>query len=110
MLRNFNNEVEETRRCLSAAMQATLPSKQFSATIVLALVQLSLTKERIRRTVNLNERRKLINEFDRTRNAIKKGIKLLRNGTGTLRGGRRDMPELRQHLQDRVAQGERRLQ
>ena len=104
MLRNFNNEVEETRRYLSAAMQATLPSKQFSVTIVLALVQLSLTKERIRKTTNLQERRELIHEFDRTRNAIQKGIKLLGNGKGSLRTGRGDMPELRQHLQDRVAQ------
>ena len=104
MLRNFNNEVEETRRYLSAAMQATLPSKQFNATIMLALVNLSLTKERIRKTTDLQERRKLIHEFDKCRNAIQKGIKLLGNGKGSLRGGRRDLPELRQHLQDRVAQ------
>jgi hypothetical protein len=103
MPRNFNNEVEETRRCLSTAMQATLPSKQFSATIMLALVQLSLTKERIRKTTNLQERGGLIREFDKCRNAIQKGIRLLGNGKGSLRRRRGDMPELRQHLQDRVA-------
>ncbi len=83
MSRNFTNEVEETRRCLSVAMQATLPSMQFSATITLALVQLSLAKGRIRKTRNLRERRGLILEFDQCRNAIQKGIKLLGNGTGT---------------------------
>ena len=107
MLRNFNNEVEETRRCLSAAMQATPPSKQFNATIVLALVQLSLTKERIRKTTNLQERRELIHEFDKCGNAIQKGIRLIGNGKGSIRGGRGDMSEVRQHVQDRVAQGER---
>lgn len=106
MLRNFSKEVEEARVKLCTAMQGTLPSKQFGATLMLLLVNLSMAKDRIR-TANLNERRKLINEFDRDRNAIKKGIKLLGNGKGTLRGGRGDLSELRQHLQDRVAQGGR---
>jgi|GEM_PF-3972849 len=110
MLRNFNNEVEKARVNLCKAMQATPPSKQFSATIMLALVNLSLIKERIRRTANLNERRELIREFDKCRNAIRKGIRLLANGKGSLRGGRGSVPKLRQHLQDRVAEGERRLQ
>lgn len=105
MSRNFDREVEETRRCLSTAMQTTPPSKQFSATIMLALVQLSLTKERIRKTTNLQERRKPINEFDKCRNAIQKGIRLLGNGTGSLRRGRGNMHELRQRLPNRVAEG-----
>ena len=98
MPRNFKNEVEETRRCLSTAMQKTPPSKQFSATIMLALVQLSLAKERIRKTTNLQEKRELIYEFDKCRKAIQKGIRLLGNGKGSLRRGRRDMSELRQRL------------
>ena len=107
MPRNFGREVEEARVNLCEAMQATLPSKQFSATIMLALVNLSLTKERISKTTNHNERRKLIHEFDKCRNAIQKGIRLLGNGTGTLRRGRRDMPELQQHLPNRLAEGGR---
>ncbi len=87
MLRNFDNEVEETRKCLSAAMQATLPSKQFSATIMLALVQLSLIKERIRTTTNLQRRKEFICEFDECRNALQKGIWLLGNSKGSPRTG-----------------------
>ncbi len=85
MLRNFNNEVEEARVNLCKAMQATLPSKQFSATIMLVLVQLSLIKERIRKRQNLQQRRELIREFDKCRNALQKGIRLL--GKGSLRTG-----------------------
>ncbi len=107
MLRNFNNEVEKARVNLCKAMQTTIPSKQFGATVMLALVQLSLAEERIRRTANLNERRKLINEFDKCRNAIQKGVWLLGNGKGSLRRRRGSVPKLRQHLQDRVAEGER---
>ena len=105
MPRNFSSEVEEARVNLCEAMQTTLPSKQFNATIMLALVHLSLTKERIHKTTNLLARRKLINEFDKCRNAIRKGIRLLGNGKGTLRRGRGDMPELRQHIPNRLAQG-----
>ena len=106
MFRNFGKEVEEARVELCTAMQATLLSRQFSATLMLLLVNLSLTKERMR-TANLNERRKLINEFDRNRNAIQKGTRLLRNGSGSIRERCGHLPELRQHLQDRVAQGGR---
>ena len=105
MPRDFGKEVEEARVNLCEAMQATLPSKQFNATIMLALVNLSLTKERIHKTTNLQERRKLINEFDKCRNAIRKGIRLLGNGKGSLRRGRGNLPELRQRLPNRLAQG-----
>ena len=104
MPRNFGKEVEVVRVNLCEAMQATLPSKQFNATIMLALVNLSLTKERIHKTTNLQERRKLINEFDKCRNAIRKGIRLLGNGKGSLRRGRGGMHELQQHLQGSLAQ------
>ena len=105
MTRNFGREVEEARVNLCEAMQATLPSKQFNATIMLSLVHLSLINERIRGTADLNERRELIHEFDKCRNAIKKGIRLLGTGKGSLRRGRRDMPELRQNIPNSMAQG-----
>ena len=73
MLRNFSNEVEEASAELCTAMRATPPSKQFGPTIMLLLVNLSFTKERIRKA-NLNERRELIHEFDRNRQAIQKGM------------------------------------
>ena len=105
MLRNFHEEVEQTRKNLTEAMQATLPSKQFGTTVMLALVHLTFTKERIHRTPNLQERRIYINEFNRVRSAIQKGIRLLGNAQVSFRGGRGNMPELRQCLSNRVAEG-----
>ncbi len=105
MLRNFHEEVEEARNNLTEAIQATLPSKQLGTTLMLALAYLSFTKERIRRTTNLQERRAYIDEFNKVRSAIEKGIRLLGNGESSFGRGRRDMPELRKRLQDRVAQG-----
>ena len=104
MLRNFGKEVEKVRAKLCAELRETLPSRQFSATITLALVDLTRTKERIRQTAHLNERRKLIHEFDRNRQAIEKGLRLLRDAPCFLRRGRGNLPELQQHVQDRVAQ------
>ena len=105
MLRDFHEEVEQTRKSLAEAMQASLPSRQFGTTIMLALVHLTLTQERIRKTVNLEERRTYINEFDTVRRAIQKGIRLLGNAEVSFRGGRGNMPELRQCLPSRMAQG-----
>lgn len=105
MLRNFHQEVEQARKNLTETMQTTLPSKQFSTTMMLVLVHLAITKETILTTTNLQERGEHINEFNRARSAIKKGIKLLGNATGSFRRGRGNMPELRQHLQDCVAKG-----
>lgn len=103
MLRNFSNEVEEASAELCTAMRATPPSKQFGPTIMLLLVNLSFTKERIRKA-NLNERRELIHEFDRNRQAIEKGLRLLRDAPCFLRRGRGNLPELQKHLQGGVAQ------
>ncbi len=105
MPRNFHQEVEQTRKNLTKAMQTTLPSKQYGMTMMLALVHLAITKETIRKTPNLQERREYINEFNRVRSAIEKGIRLLGKAEGSFRRGRGDMPELRQCLQNRVAQG-----
>ena len=80
MLRNFRSEAEVTSQRLVTAIQATVPSKQFSATIMLSLVHLRLTEQRIRKTRDPKERRKQIREFKRAKDAIEKGIRLLKDG------------------------------
>ena len=77
MLRNFRKELEETRKGVLAAMQATQPSRAFGAAITLAAIHLGLTEMEIRKTNNLKERRTKINEFDRIKHAIQKGTHLL---------------------------------
>ncbi len=80
MLRNFSKETRAILSAISEAMQATYPSKQFSAEIVLAGINLGLTERRIKQTNNLNERRTFINEFDRIKCAIEGDIELLDKG------------------------------
>jgi len=76
MLRNFNKEAKDITKLLLASMQTTFISKQFSSTIMLSLVYLNLTERRIKKTNNIKERRDLINEFDKVKRAIEKGIAL----------------------------------
>jgi hypothetical protein len=77
MLRNFKEEAKEITTQLLASMQATYPSRHFGSVAILSTVHLTITAKKISSTKNLNERRNCINEFDRTKAAIKKGIELL---------------------------------
>jgi hypothetical protein len=75
---NLQEEVERVRHELMATFRETLPSRQFSATIILATVSLGLVAEDIGKAQSLEERRRLLNEFTNRKAAIEKGIKLLR--------------------------------
>ena len=76
---NVQKVLRQTRRDLAACFKETRPSNQFGATITLAMVGLYMTAGRIRKTRNLKERRQLLNEFNKRKRAIKKGILLLRD-------------------------------
>ncbi|VBB44969.1 hypothetical protein TRIP_B350134 [uncultured Desulfatiglans sp.] len=89
MLRNFRKEMEDTRCEVAAAMAETVPSKEFRAAVILAVIHLGLVESKIHKTTNLEERRTRINEFNRVKNAIEKGIGLLQNN----QPGRRLLPE-----------------
>ena len=77
MPRDLKEELRKTRKELTACMAETMPSKEFSATIIMAMVGLHVIEARIRKTHNLEERRKLIDEFNRGKTIIEKGIKAL---------------------------------
>lgn len=79
MLRNFRKEMEDTRLEVASAMAETTPSKEFGAAVILAVIHLGLVESEIRKTTTLEERRTRINEFNRVKNAIEKGIGLLQN-------------------------------
>ena len=81
MLQNLKREIQKTRDTLMAAMEQTTPAKEFGATLMMAVVGLHVTEARIRKTQNFEERRRLINEFNRQRNAIEKGIQALRKSS-----------------------------
>ena len=70
MLQNLKREIQKTRDALMAALVQTTPAKEFGTTLLMAVVGLHVTEARIRKTLNLEERRRLINEFNRQRTAI----------------------------------------
>ena len=78
MLLNLKKELMGARQAFMAAVGQTTPAKEFGATLLMAMVGLHVTEARIRKTQNFEERRRLINEFNRQRNAIEKGIQALR--------------------------------
>ena len=78
MLLNLKKELMGVRKAFMASMGQTTPAKEFGATLLMAMVGLHVTEARIRKTQNFEERRRLINEFNRQRNAIEKGIQVLR--------------------------------
>jgi len=78
MKRNFSKELENTRKRLSLAMQAAMPTKEFGANIVLGMVRLHVLAKKIRESQNLEERRCLTNEFTEGRSAMEKGISALK--------------------------------
>ena len=82
--------VRKTRQDLMAALGETIPAREFGATIIMAMVGLHVTEARIRKTCNLEERRRLINEFQRQRSAIEKGIAALRRSSGRFSGDNED--------------------
>ena len=81
MLLNLKREIQKTRDALMVALGQTTPAKEFGATLMMGVVGLHVTETRIRKTQNFEERRRLINEFNRQRNAIEKGIQALRKSS-----------------------------
>ena len=78
MLLKLKQELMRVRQDMMAALGQTTPAKEFGATLRMAVVGLHVTEARIRKTQNLEERREKINEFNRQRDAIEKGIRALR--------------------------------
>jgi hypothetical protein len=77
---------QELRECMSK----TLSSKEFGETMIMAMVGLHMTEAELQKTQNIVERRRLISEFKNRRNAIKKGIRLLRQSNGKIRNNSKE--------------------
>jgi len=82
MLQNPQKDLRKTRQELMVCLSETLPTKEFSATIIMAMVRLHVIEARIRKTQDIIERRRLINEFNNRRNTIERGIQLLWKSSG----------------------------
>ena len=75
--RNIHNELETLRENLADLFSVIEPTKEFGATMVLAMLRLHMIEARIRKTRNLTERRRLIHEFINGKSTIEKGLQAL---------------------------------
>ena len=90
MLLNLKADLERVSRDLTDAMGETKPSRNFSTDIVLAMVGLHVIESRIRKTHKQEERRSLIDEFNRKKRIIEKGIASLRRSGRGFSGSNED--------------------
>jgi hypothetical protein len=74
----MQKELRQISESMMVCFKETMPTKQFTATITLAVVSLHVLAARIQKTQNLEERSKMLNAFSRKKEKIKKGIRILR--------------------------------
>ncbi len=77
MSRDLENEVEELRRNLETCFQVARPSEKFRVNTILATVQLRVLAEQFKTSEDSKERRRLINEYEKEKEIIQKGIRKL---------------------------------
>jgi len=70
----MNKELDNLRKEVMHCFREKLPAREFGATLMLALVGLHMTEADIRKTHNLEERRRLIHEFNSQKDTIQKGL------------------------------------
>jgi len=83
MPQDMQRELIKTRQNLTECLAKTMPSKEFRATIIMAMVGLHRIEAQIRNSQNIEERRQLIDEFNR-------GISIIEKGIGALGKNRRE--------------------
>lgn len=82
MLGDLQVELERIRHEVVAVMEEARPALKGSAEMILATVWLGVTESKIRATPDPEERRRLVNEFWKGRNAIERAIKGYRKNIG----------------------------
>jgi len=73
-LLNIKKELEDFREEVMLCFRKELPAKEFGATIMMAMVRLHMVEAEIRKTRNLEERRRLISEFNSRKDTIEKRL------------------------------------
>ena len=71
-------ELKNLRKEVMLCFKETPPSKNFGPMVMMAIVGLQMIEAGIHNTLDIEERRRLINEFRRGRKGIERGIKALR--------------------------------
>ena len=72
-----NHEIKQASYDLAASFERTNPSEQFRATLLLTFVGMQFSESQIAKAKTREERRRFTDSFNRSRNALAKGIRLL---------------------------------
>ena len=75
---NVQKETEKLREEVMHLFRLTLPGREFSTRIVLALIRLHMIARKIENSKELEERRELLKEFLRVKRIIEYWVKALR--------------------------------
>jgi hypothetical protein len=81
MSRDLENEVNELRRDLETGFKMARPTEKFRATMILATLELRVIAEQFKNSQDPKERRRLINEYEKQKESIEKGIQMLSQQT-----------------------------
>ena len=87
MTRDLESEVKELRQDLGFGFQITRPTENFCAHMILATVQQSLIADRYKKSQSVTERRKLMHEYDRGKEIVRKGIQMLYESANRRKSG-----------------------
>ena len=74
---NVQNEVAKLREEVMHSFRIYLPSKEFSTRMALALIWMHMLVKRIETSRDLSERRKLLQDFSRSKNLIERWTRAL---------------------------------
>ena len=77
MSRDLEKEVNELRQDLETGFKIARPTEDFRASMILATVQLRVLAELFKNSPDQKERRRLINEYEKEKESIEKGIQML---------------------------------
>ena len=77
MCRDLKKEVDELRQGLEAEFKVARPTEDFRASMILTTVRMRVLAEQFKKSQNPKERRELINEYEKQRGSIEKGIQML---------------------------------
>ena len=77
MSRDLLNEIDAIRQKLQVGLEMAKPTEQVKAVMILSVINLRVFADHIKNSPSPEERRRLINEYERQKESIEKGIQML---------------------------------
>jgi hypothetical protein len=77
MSRDLLNEIDAIRQKLQVGLEMAKPTEQVKAVMILSVINLHVFVDHIKNSPSPEERRRLVNEYERQKESIEKGIQML---------------------------------